>query len=205
MRCTDQLVVSMLAIALVASPAIAQGPRRGAAAGAAPAKVAEEAGEPVTLAELLEAAVQRSPGLTIAKAEHDEGRDRSKAADAIDAWHLIARLSGQETTLDRALAGPAVALDTRSATAEVGVARSLSTGADITLTTSTGTIRNLYPSSVAGTQSQVPDVIVSGTTASARLEASQPLLRGAGEDVARADQRVARLEARALTAQGDDA
>jgi HAE1 family hydrophobic/amphiphilic exporter-1 len=203
MRCTDLLLVLTFAAAAVASPAYAQGRRHGAAWAAAPAGVAEPTGERITLEELLEAAVQRSPGLTIARADRDEARDRDSAADAVDELHLVGRLNGQQTTLDRTLAGPAVALDTRSANADLGIGRGLSTGADITVTASIGQVRYVYPGVVARAQA-VNDVIVAGTTASARLEASQPLLRGAGADVARADQTTARLASRALSAQARD-
>jgi outer membrane protein TolC len=48
------------------------------------------------------------------------------------------------------------------------------------------------------------DSTTAGVTAKARVEASQPLLRGAGADVARADQKTARFAARALSAQATD-
>ncbi|HEX7836314.1 MAG TPA: hypothetical protein VF469_02565, partial [Kofleriaceae bacterium] len=164
-----------------ASPAHAQGHKHGALAAAATAKVTDQAGERVTLDELVAAAVRRSPGLMIARADRDEGRDRNQAADAVDEWHLIGRFDAQDTMRDRTLASPSLPLDTRSASGEVGIERSLSTGGDITVATGTGQARYLYAGAVAG-RGVADDIAVSGTTATARIEASQPLLRGAGED-----------------------
>src|SRR4029077_20275397 len=53
-------------------------------------------------------------------------------------------------------------------------------------------------------QSAGGDVSTGGTIATARVTASQPVLRGAGEAVARAGQKVEKLTARAETAKGDD-
>jgi len=195
-------LVSSVALAAAGAAAAAQAPRPRATT-AAPGKLAEEAGERVTLAELLAAAVRRSPQLAIASSDHDEARERNDAADAIDEWHLIARLNGEETTVDRALAGPSLAIDTRTASGAVGVERSLSTGGDVTVTVSTGESHYVYPG-IAARGQIAQDVLTGGTTASARLQASQPLLRGAGEDVARADQKSTRLAARAQSAQAED-
>jgi len=195
-------VAAMAAFAAAASPVHAQRPRRDASAVAA--KVAEPGGERVTLAELLEAAVRQSPGLAIAHADQEEAGERRAAAGAVDEWRLVARLNGQADVLDRALAGPGISVDTRSAKAEVGLARSLSTGGDVTIAAATGQVRYVYPRAAAGAQAVIADAAVGGMTATARIEASQPLLRGAGEDVARADQKTARLAARALSAQAED-
>lgn len=170
----------------------------------ATAKVAERAAEQVTLAELVAAAVRRSPGLTIARADRDEARGRGEAADAVDEWHLFARFGAQDAALDRTLSSPSVALDTRTVNGEVGVARSVLTGADVTVTTGTGQAQYVYPGATVAARGVVQDTTVGGMTATARIEASQPLLRGAGEDVARADQKTARLAARALSAQAED-
>jgi len=62
----------------------------------------------------------------------------------------------------------------------------------------------VYPGATAAARAVAGDITIAGMTATARVEASQPLLRGAGEDVARADQKTARLEARALSAQAED-
>ena len=194
-------VAAIVALAAAASPVHAQRPRRGATAAA---RVAEPDGERVTLAELLEAAVRHSPGLVIAHADQEEAGERRAAAGAVDEWRLVARLNGQAEVLDRALAGPGISVDTRSAKAEVGLARSLSTGGDVTIAAATGQVRYVYPRAAAGAQAVIADAAVGGMTATARIEASQPLLRGAGEDVARADQKTVRLAARALSAQAED-
>lgn len=191
----------MIALAVAASPVHAQRPRRGATAAA---RVAEPDDERVTLAELVEAAVRHSPGLEIAHDDHEEASERGVAAGAVDEWRLVARLSGQANVLDRALAGPGIAVDTRSASAEAGLARSLSTGGDVTITAATGQVRYVYPRVAVGAQAVLADAAVGGMTATARIEASQPLLRGAGESVARAEQKTARLAARALSAQAED-
>jgi outer membrane protein TolC len=194
----------VVAAVIAASPAYAQEPKHGEAATAA--RIAGEAGERVTLEALVAAAVQRSPGLTIAYADREEARGRGLAADAVDQWHLIARLDGQDTMLDRAKASASVALDTRSANAEVGIQRSLSTGGDVTVTGAAGPVRSVYlaGTTAASARSVDGDTTVSEMTAHARIEASQPLLRGAGESVARADQKTAQLAARALSAQAED-
>ena len=193
--------VSMVVAALEASPAYAQGPKRGEAETTG---IIEQMGERVTIEALVAAAVRRSPGLAIAYADRAEARDRGLAAEAVDQWHLIARLDGRDTMLDRAQASSSVALDTRSANAEVGVQRSLSTGGDITVMGTTGPVRSVYPGAASGAQSVVGDTTVGQMTVRARIEASQPLLRGAGKAVARADQKTAQLAARALSAQAED-
>jgi outer membrane protein TolC len=192
----------MVAAAIETRPVYAQGPKHGEAATAA--RIAEQTGERVTIEELVAAAVQRSPGLTIAYADREEARGRGSAADAVDQWHLLVRLDGQDTMQGRAQASSPVALDMRSANAEVGVARSLWTGGDITVTAATGLVRFVHPGAAAAARAVVDDTTVRDTTARARVEASQPLLRGAGEGVARADQKTARLAARALSAQAED-
>lgn len=192
--------VSILAVTTTTSPVNAQGPKHSATA----SKATEHAGQRVTLDELVATAVAHSPGLAIAHADHDEGRDRNTAADAADEWHLITRVNAQDTALDRAQASPTAVFDTQQGTAETGVERSLSTGGDITATAGAGLARYLYPTAPANARAVARDAMAAGVTANARVVASQPLLRGAGEDVARADQKTARLAARALSAQAED-
>lgn len=196
------LFAAMVAVAIATRPVFAQGPRRGEVAAAA--RRAEPTGERVTIDALIAAAVQRSAGLTIAYADREEARGRGSAADAVDEWHLIARLDGQDTMVDRARASSPAALDTRSAHAAVGVQRSLWTGGDITVTAAAGPVLGASPVAAPGARSVAGDTQVTEMTASARIDASQPLLRGAGEDVARADQKTARLAARVLSAQAED-
>jgi outer membrane protein TolC len=195
-------LAAMVAIAIAMRPAFAQGPKHGE--GEAAARSAEPPGERVTIDALIAAAVQRSVGLTIAYADREEARGRGAAADAVDEWHLIARLDGQGTVVDRTRASSPAALDTRSAHAAVGVQRSLWTGGDITVTAAGGPVLGASPAAVSGARSVAGDPQVTEMTASARIDASQPLLRGAGEEVARADQKTARLAARALSAQAED-
>lgn len=191
---------SILAVITATSPAYAQGPKLGATA----SKVTEPPGQRVTLEELVAIAVRRSPGLAIAHADHEEARNRNTAADAVDEWHLIARVNAQDTTLDRAQISPTPVLETQMGNAESGVERSLSTGGDVTITVGAGLARYVYPSLAANAGAITGDAMAAGVTASARVEASQPLLRGAGATVARADQKTARLAARALSAQAED-
>jgi outer membrane protein TolC len=195
-------LAAMVAFAIAMRPAFAQGPKHGEVAAAA--RSAEQPGERVTIDALIAAAVQRSVGLTIAYADREEARGRGAAADAVDEWHLIARLDGQGTIVDRTPASSPAVLDTRSAHAQVGVQRSLWTGGDITVTAAGGPVLGASPAAVPGAQSVAGDTRVTEMTASARIDASQPLLRGAGEDVARADQKTARLAARALSVQAED-
>jgi outer membrane protein TolC len=180
----------------------AQEPRHGATATAN--KLTDQAGQRVTIEELIATAVGHSPGLAIAHADHDEGRDRNTAADAVDEWHVITRVSGQDTELDRAQASSTALLGTQLGNADAGVERSLSTGGDITATAGAGLGRYQLPPPPANARVAAGGATVAGVTANARVEASQPLLRGAGADVARADQKAARLAARALSAQADD-
>lgn len=195
-------IAGLIAVITATSPAYAQGPRHDATEIAS--KGIEPAGQRVTLEELVTAAVRRSPGLAIARADHEEARHRNTAAGAVDEWHLIARVNAQDTTLDRAQTGPTPVLDTQIGKAETGVERSLSTGGDLTVTVGAGLGRYLYPSIAANAGSIAGDATTAGVTASARVEASQPLLRGAGATVARADQKTARRAARALSAQAED-
>lgn len=197
-----QRAVLLLGIVATAAPAgrTAADP---AERGAAPA-------QRVSLDELVANAVRHSPGLAIAYADRSEGSDRNAAADAVDEWHAIARIDAQDSLLDRSLASPSVAIDTRQVSAEVGLQRDLSTGGSFTLSASTGQARYVYPgaparaASSAATIASLDDSTTAGETAAARLVASQPLLRGAGPSVARAEQHTARLAAHALTAQAED-
>src|SRR5262249_21141100 len=133
-----------------------------------------------------------------------EAHDRNTAADAVDEWHVITRIDAQDTALDRAQVSSTAVFGTQQGNAETGVGRSLSTGGDITVTAGAKLGRYLYPSAPANARAVAGDAATAGVTANARLEASQPLLRGAGLDVARADQKTARLAARALSAQAED-
>lgn len=193
-------LVSIIAVTGATSPAHAQEPRQGAAA----SKITEPAGQRVTLEDLVATAVRRSPGLAIARADREAARDRTTAADAVDEWHLITRVNAQDTTLDPAQASPAPVLDTQLGKAETGIERRLSTGAEFTITVGAGLGRYGYPSVAANAQATRGDAMTAGATANARVEASQPLLRGAGAAVARADQKTARLAARALSTQAED-
>jgi len=192
--------VSIAAVVTATSPGYAQEPRHGAIA----SKATEQAGQRVTLDELVATAVQRSPELTVAHADHDEARDRYTAADAVDEWHVIARIDGQGTALDRAWVSSTAVFGTQLGNAATGVERSLSTGGDITVTGGVELGRYLYRSAPANARAVAGDAATAGVIANARLEASQPLLRGAGSEVARADQKTARLAARALSAQAED-
>src|SRR6185436_2227727 len=137
MRRAAHVLVSTFATAGVA---YAEVPRSGATAAAA---ARDQIGEHVTIDQLVTAAVQRSPGLTMARASHDEARGRDAAADAVDEWHVFARFDGRDTILNRALAGPSVAVDARTVNAELGLKRSLWTGGDVTVSAATGQVRYL--------------------------------------------------------------
>ncbi|HEX3760632.1 MAG TPA: TolC family protein [Kofleriaceae bacterium] len=196
------LVLGVLAAATAPAKRTAAGPARRDAAPGAPA-------QRVSLDELVATAVRHSPGLAIAYADRSEGEGRDTSADAVDEWHAIAQINAQDTVLDRSLAGPSAALDDRQFNAEVGLQRNLSTGGSVTLTASTGQVRYVYPGPQATPASAAAaatfnDTTITGETAAARLVASQPLLRGAGASVARADQHTAQLAAHALTAQAED-
>src|SRR6185295_16260745 len=80
-----RLVVTAMIVACVTSRAHTQGARQRAAART---RITEPAGERVVLDELIAAAVQRSPGLAIARADREEAHARDAAADAIDEWRI---------------------------------------------------------------------------------------------------------------------
>nr|HEX4312387.1 TolC family protein [Kofleriaceae bacterium] len=162
-------------------------------------------GDAVTLADLLAAAVRRSPGLAMARADRSDGRDRVTAAGAIDEWHLFGRATGQDTAYPRELAAPGMALATRSVGGEVGVSRNLATGGDVSVAVATSEVDYIYPTVTATAEvAQTGSYHVGGTVTSLRLVASQPLVRGAGDDAARADQKIQQLTGHALAAAADD-
>lgn len=211
MRATPQITRRVRRALVVATLAAAAAPAQRTAAGPTRRDAAPDAAaQRVSIDELVATALRQSPGLAIAYADRSEGRDRDRAADAVDEWHAIAQINAQDTLLDRAVAGPSLAIDTRQATAEIGLQRDLSTGGSFTLSASTGQVHYVYPGppartpSPAGATASFDDSAVAGETATARLVASQPLLRGAGASVARAEQHTAELAARGLTAQAED-
>ena len=195
-----RLALAAMLAAAAANRIHAQGDRHAATAAAR----ITGSGERVTIDELVAAAVQHSPGLAVAYADHREARNRDAAADAVDEWRVIARVNAQRTVLDRSIAGASIPLDTEQASAELGVERSLSTGGNIAITAASGPLRRVFLGPASRAQAVADDTVVEGITASARLAASQPLLRGAGADVARASQTTARLAAHALSAQAED-
>ena len=160
----------------------------------------------VALAVLVDIAVQRSPQLAIARADHDEGRHRITSAGAVDDWHVLGKATAAESVVDRSLAAPGDAITSRSVAGELGILRSLSTGASIEALVDLASERHLYRSFATTSQigTQQTDFPIAGTIARAKLVASQPLARGRGSAVARAAQKSARLDARALSAKGVD-
>jgi outer membrane protein TolC len=174
------------------------------------ARVAEraEAHEPterVALADMLAAAVRRSPSLVIARADLTDAGHREVAADAIDAWHLIGRFDAGQTLNDPALVGPGGLLDQRTIGGDIGLRRNFSTGGDVEVAVGTSQVNYLYEAIPGPTaQSRLADQPAGGIIATTRIVASQPVLRGAGADAARADQKLAKLAARTQAAQADD-
>ncbi len=208
MQTTESRIAQLgsICVALTAAAAASRADARGPKLDGQPsvAEPAEPPGQRVTLDELVAIALEHSPQLAIAAADRREASERMTAADAVDEWRVIARLDGQDARLDRSLASPSIALDTRQLTAEVGLARSLATGGEFTITASTGQVHYIYPAPGLRAQTALPDASIDGMTANARITVSQPLLRGAGASAARADQRIARLAASTQAAQADD-
>ena len=162
-------------------------------------------GEQVALADILAAAIRKSPTMRSARADLTEGKERVTAAGAVDDWHIVGRAYGQDSAYPRALAGAGTALETRSLAGELGVQRSLPTGGDVALATAASQVNYLYPTvETNGMLSQTGAFLVGGTISTLRLTASQPLLRGAGESSARADQKLQKLAGRSQTADADD-
>lgn len=161
--------------------------------------------EPIALADILAAAVRKSPTMLSARADRTEGKERVTAAGAIDDWHIVGRAYGQDSAYPRELAGAGTALETRSLAGELGLQRSLPTGGDIALATAASQVNYLYPTVEAtGMLSPTGSFLVGGTISTLRLTASQPLIRGAGESTARADQKLQKLAGRSQTADSDD-
>ena len=176
-----------------------------AAAASADKSEKSEPSERVGLTQVLQAAIRRSPTLVMAHADHVEGKDKVDAADAIDDLHVIAKANGRDQVQPVALVGLSAPLSTQAIGGEVGIEKSLTTGGAVGVSVAASQVNYLY----AGLNSMGMPVATGeqasgGTIASARLSASQPVIRGAGESVARAEQKVEKLTAKAQSAQGDD-
>jgi outer membrane protein TolC len=204
-----QLLVSIVALAATSGHAVAErrsarGPR--VAQGAARTEPAR--GERVAVHDLVEVAVRRSPGLAMARADHKAAVERAEAAGAIDQWRLLGAVGVARSALDSASATPSSPIDDRSTQGQLGLQRNLPTGGQLTVTAGAASFQREYVAftrTTSGTTAPTGGTVPLGrSTATVRVEASHPLLRGLGEDVARADQHQARLAARTLDAQARD-
>nr|HEX4318793.1 TolC family protein [Kofleriaceae bacterium] len=195
----------MLACATLAPTApLAFARGRAASADAASSQDDSDAPESIALADVLTAAVRKSPGLAMARADRSEAAQRVGAADIIDAWHVLFRATGQDAQSPAQLTPPGAPLATRAVSGELGLSRSLSTGGDVSVAVATSDVQYLYPIATGAQVASPSGLALGGEIATLRLTATQPLVRGAGDDAARAGQKLQKLAGRQLAAEADD-
>jgi outer membrane protein TolC len=151
--------------------------------------------------DLIDAAVRRSPDLIRIRAERRAARELAKAAAAPDQWRLAASVDWGSGTAARVPGQPVQQVGQTTIATQVGATKTLPTGGELQLTLAHTRLYQRYAvardTQAAGgpTEDAIAETI--GHVAVARIGVVQPLLRGRGATVSRADRHRAELAAEA--------
>jgi outer membrane protein TolC len=156
-----------------------------------PAAAPIESARPTTsigLPDILQVAIRQSPALTRAVVDIDAARAAAREAAGLDDFTLRATASKARTQTVTATAGNAGLLQSDTTDLVVGLTRGLSTGGTVSANVAGGLVAQSFRAD------GMPSVeIFDGIGTSGTLTLVQPILRGFGKSISRADVRRARI------------